>query len=463
MLALILRPNLITLILGWDGLGVSSFFLVIFYKSNKAFNAGLLTAISNRVGDALILISLSLGFFYSSFSFLPLSQSSVISPTILLLCLGLAACTKRAQIPFRAWLPAAMAAPTPVSALVHSSTLVTAGVYLLLRLITLVPAGVNLFLVGLIGGATITIARFRAFLESDLKKIVALSTLSQLGVIVLSLSLGLSTIAFFHLVVHAFFKALLFIATGNLIHNSSDYQDLRRIGGHLPALPLTQATVIITKLSLCGIPFFSAFFSKELVLERLGSNLGGEFFVYLIIWVGVLCTTLYSLRFIYYVLKTSRSRSLLWKSDYDFPIIGAIITLYVPRFFTGKLLTFYLIDSFSLPLSSCLSKALVLSLLMIWAPMGILNFNFIAPWGIAKSFIYLWLLRGWSGLFPLKLSSRQPYALVWISRFRWKDLILRIWILTVSRKSSSQSIQPSRQFFKTVIGALLLVIIWATF
>lgn len=204
-----------------------------------------------------------------------------------------------------------MAAPTPVSALVHSSTLVTAGVYLLLRIIPLIRYRSILAPVGLIGGITMTMASLRAFLESDLKKIVALSTLSQLGVMILSLRLGIPTIAFFHLVVHAFFKALLFIATGNLIHNSSDYQDLRRIGGHLPALPLTQATVIITKLSLCGVPFFSAFFSKELVLERLSSNSGGEFLVYIMMWVGVLCTALYSLRFIYYILKTSRSNSLV--------------------------------------------------------------------------------------------------------------------------------------------------------
>ena len=460
ILALILSPNLVTLILGWDGLGISSFFLVIFYKRNKAFNAGLLTAITNRVGDALILVSLSLGFFYSSFSFLPASQSVAISPVLFLVCLGVAACTKRAQVPFSAWLPAAMAAPTPVSALVHSSTLVTAGVYLLLRIIPLIRYRSILAPVGLIGGITMTMASLRAFLESDLKKIVALSTLSQLGVMILSLRLGLPTIAFFHLVVHAFFKALLFIATGNLIHNSSDYQDLRRIGGHLPALPLTQATVIITKLSLCGVPFFSAFFSKELVLERLSSNSGGEFLVYIMMWAGVLCTALYSLRFIYYILKTSRSNSLVWKSDSDFPVILSIIVLYLPRFSTGKILTFYLLDSLSMPLTSAISKAAVISLLLVWAPLIMANIRFIAPWSKPKSLIYLWLLSSWRGLFPLKLTSTQPYALVWISRFGWKDLVLSIWTLTLSRRFSSQSIQPSRQFFKTVIGALCVLILW---
>jgi len=280
ILALILSPNLVTLIIGWDGLGISSFFLVIFYKRNKSFNAGLLTALSNRVGDALILISLSLGLFYSTFSTLPLSHYVGEVPLLLVVRLAVAASTKRAQVPFRAWLPAAMAAPTPVSALVHSSTLVTAGVYLLLRVVPLLSFKLPLIILGALGRVTITMASLRAFLESDLKKIVALSTLSQLGVMVLRLRLGLASIAFFHLIVHAFFKALLFIATGNLIHNRMDYQDLRLIGGHLPSLPITQATVVVTKLRLCGLPFFSAFYSKELVLESLSSQLGGVFLVY---------------------------------------------------------------------------------------------------------------------------------------------------------------------------------------
>jgi len=284
---------------------------VIFYKSNKSFNAGLLTALSNRVGDALILISLSLGLFYSTFSTLPLSNSEAVAPLLLARRLAVAASTKSAQVPFRAWLPAAIAAPTPVSALVHSSTLVTAGVYLLLRIVPLLSLQFPIVVLGVLGRMTITIARLRAFLESDLKKIVALSTLSQLGVIVLSLRLGLAAMAFFHLIVHAFFKALLFIATGNLIHSRRDYQDLRRMGGHLPSLPITQATVIITKLRLCGLPFFSAFYSKELVLESLSSQLGGVFMVYVRIWAGVLCTAIYSLRFITYVLNSRRGSVLI--------------------------------------------------------------------------------------------------------------------------------------------------------
>merc|ERR1712038_2052046 len=149
-----------------------------------------------------------------------------------------------------------MAAPTPVSALVHSSTLVTAGVYLLFRALPAVKRTNVLIVIGALGAITTFMARFSAFLESDLKKIVGLSTLRRLGVIILSIALHLPILAFFHLIVHAFFKALLFIATGNVIHNSNDYQDLRRRGGNRGPLPLNQAIIILTKIRLCGVPFF---------------------------------------------------------------------------------------------------------------------------------------------------------------------------------------------------------------
>jgi len=280
IILLILSPNLITLMLGWDGLGVSSFFLVIFYKRNKAFNAGILTAFTNRVGDALILISFSLFLPFSSFT-VPVAGLERFSPAYFIRgVLVVAARTKRAQVPFRAWLPAAMAAPTPVSALVHSSTLVTAGVYLLFRLSPALPYPSLLARLGGLGAVTSLIASLAAFLETDLKKVVALSTLRQLGVMILSISLAFPSMAFFHLVVHAFFKALLFIATGNVIHNSNDYQDIRLGGGNRLSLPFNQATIVLTKLSLCGLPFFSAFYSKEFILERLGRGGLSSVFVF---------------------------------------------------------------------------------------------------------------------------------------------------------------------------------------
>jgi NADH-ubiquinone oxidoreductase chain 5 len=148
----------------------------------------------------------------------------------MLLLLAVAAITKRAQIPFRAWLPAAMAAPTPVSALVHSSTLVTAGIYVLIRLFNRLPKGISLVL-SWFGAVTIILARFRALKETDGKKIIALSTLSQLGVMITGFRFDLPSLVFFHLLSHAFFKALLFISTGFVIHRFNNYQNLRLMGG----------------------------------------------------------------------------------------------------------------------------------------------------------------------------------------------------------------------------------------
>lgn len=176
----------------------------------------------------------------------------------------LAAITKRAQIPFSAWLPAAMAAPTPVSALVHSSTLVTAGVYLLIRFSEVI--GVNMFLM-YVSVFTIILSGVGANFEIDLKKIIALSTLSQLGVIIITLSLGLVELTFFHLISHALFKSLLFLCAGAYIHRYGDIQDIRFLGGVGKIFPLTSFLFIGCSLSLCGFPFLSGFYSKDLILE----------------------------------------------------------------------------------------------------------------------------------------------------------------------------------------------------
>jgi len=176
----------------------------------------------------------------------------------------LASLTKRAQIPFSAWLPAAMAAPTPISALVHSSTLVTAGVYLIIRFREIL--GVNKYLFYLSVG-TIFMSGLGANLEMDLKKIIALSTLRQLGVMMMSLSLGMVELAYFHLLMHALFKSLLFLCAGVFIHGGSDKQDIRSLGGVIESTPLTSFYFIGCSFALCGFPFMSGYYSKDIILE----------------------------------------------------------------------------------------------------------------------------------------------------------------------------------------------------
>lgn len=209
----------------------------------------------------------------------------------------LAAITKRAQIPFSAWLPAAIAAPTPVSALVHSSTLVTAGVYLLIRFNYIL--GLNNFLF-YIGCFTIFISGLGANLETDLKKIIALSTLSQLGLIIITLGLGMIEFSFFHLIAHAIFKSLLFLCAGVFIHSIGDTQDIRHLGGVIIGCPLTSFYFIISSIALCGFPFLSGFYSKDFILELYFMS-GVNLFMLFFILLATFFTLTYSVRLIYLI------------------------------------------------------------------------------------------------------------------------------------------------------------------
>ena len=293
---LIFIPHIIGLLLGWDGLGITSFVLVIYYQNYKSLAAGIITALRNRVGDVIILLRIGwsinqghwqvLNINYNRFSFL------------IIILIIVAAITKRAQIPFSRWLPAAIAAPTPVRALVHSSTLVTAGVFLLIRFYPFLSK-IRLFNIRILVIATITIfmAGIRALVECDIKKIVALSTLRQLGVIIASIGLGLPNLAFFHLVTHALFKALLFVCVGRLIHSHHHSQDLRVIGNLRGQIPLTLSCLNIANIALCGLPFIAGFYSKDLIIEiRLFNSY--RYIIIIMFIFATIITAAYSIRLI---------------------------------------------------------------------------------------------------------------------------------------------------------------------
>lgn len=213
--------------------------------------------------------------------------------------LVLAAITKSAQIPFSAWLPAAMAAPTPVSALVHSSTLVTAGVYLLIRFTSSYNIRFIHSCLLFLGCWTIFLAGVRANFETDLKKIIALSTLSQLGVMISILALGFRDLAFFHLLRHAIFKALLFMCAGSVIHSVGGWQDIRSIGGLVMFKPLRVILINLANLSLCGFPFLAGFYSKDVILEIAFCSPLNEICFYLYC-VATGLTACYRFRLVYY-------------------------------------------------------------------------------------------------------------------------------------------------------------------
>ena len=359
---LILRPNFIRLLLGWDGLGLRSYLLVIYYGNTKAYNSGIITAITNRLGDALILISIAYIYKTGTWHIFLYSLEPIYSSVTVLIMI--AATTKRAQIPFSAWLPAAIAAPTPVSSLVHSSTLVTAGVYLLIRHNLLFLQAQTSYYLIVMGTLTILIARVRALFEIDLKKIVALSTLRQLGVIILRLGLGAFVARFFHLLTHAFFKALLFLATGSVIHRRNRYQDLRTIGRLRKIIPLTRGFILLSLLSLIGLPFMSAFFSKELILEIiLIKNFNAA--IYGFIALGVRLTALYRARFVYIgIVNFRKNEQTIFKSDEDTPLIIRISILMAPAIIAGAYLALALFPSTILRSRPSLLKVRIILLVL---------------------------------------------------------------------------------------------------
>nr|AQP27251.1 NADH dehydrogenase subunit 5 [Microcerotermes crassus] len=302
MMFLIISPNVISILLGWDGLGLVSYLLVIYYQNVKSYGAGMLTVLSNRIGDVALLMVIAWMINFGSWSFIYYLEflSGSVEMELISFLVVLAAMTKSAQIPFSSWLPAAMAAPTPVSALVHSSTLVTAGVYLLIRFSPSFGYWLNVILL-LISGLTMFMAGLGANFEFDLKSIIALSTLSQLGLMIMTISIGLSGLAFFHLLTHALFKALLFMCAGGVIHSMGDSQDIRFMGGLPVYMPFTSSSLMVSNFALCGMPFLAGFYSSDFILEMFSMSYVNVF-GFLLLFVSTGLTVCYSFRLFYFVL-----------------------------------------------------------------------------------------------------------------------------------------------------------------
>lgn len=308
MLLLILGDNLLLMFVGWEGVGLSSYLLIGFWFSDKEkAAAGMKAFVTNRIGDAGFL----LGIFTLFFLFGTVSFSEIISKlsgvaaetgwsgpmTLACLFLFVGAAGKSAQIPLYVWLPDAMAGPTPVSALIHAATMVTAGVYMIVRLSPLFILAPNaLHVVAVIGAATALVAATIGLLQWDIKKILAYSTVSQLGFMFLACGVGAFGAAMFHLITHAFFKALMFLGSGSVIHAMHEEQDVRKMGGLKKYLPITHATFVVGWIAIIGIPPFAGFFSKDEILwKTFSSPLGGK-----VLWlVGVAaaaCTAFYMTR-----------------------------------------------------------------------------------------------------------------------------------------------------------------------
>lgn len=305
MLLLVLGSNYVIMFIGWEGVGLCSYLLIGFWYSNAAYSDAAKKAfVMNRIGDLGFLIGVfviiqTFGSVTFSEVFDRASLMHPYNPTLLLITLLLfvGATGKSAQIPLFTWLPDAMAGPTPVSALIHAATMVTAGVYMIARsniLFTLSP--VTMHIIAVIGLATIVMAAIIAMTQTDIKKVLAYSTVSQLGYMFLGLGVGAYTGAFFHVLTHAFFKALLFLGAGSVIHAVSGEQDMRKMGGLKGKLPVTFITMLIGTLAISGLPPFAGFFSKDEILANVYSHSPA---LWVIGVIAAMFTSFYMFRMLY--------------------------------------------------------------------------------------------------------------------------------------------------------------------
>nr|WBK02752.1 NADH dehydrogenase subunit 5 [Negha inflata] len=372
MMMMIVSPNLISILVGWDGLGLVSYCLVIYYQNEKSFNAGMLTVLSNRIGDVCLLIGIGWMLNYGSWNFYIFSEYflSMYESKFIMFMVLIAGMTKSAQIPFSAWLPAAMAAPTPVSALVHSSTLVTAGVYLLIRFSNLLEGSIFFDVLLLIGCLTMFMSGMGANYEFDLKKIIALSTLSQLGLMMSILSLGFMKLAFFHLLTHALFKALLFMCAGMIIHCFGNVQDIRYMGKLMNFMPITLICMNISNLALCGLPFLAGFYSKDLILEMMSLS-SVNFLIYFLFYISTGLTVSYSMRLVYYLMINNfnyYSFSMINENS-KFMLIGMMGLVFM-AIFGGSMMMWIMFSWESMILLTLLMKLMVIIVIIMGLWLG---------------------------------------------------------------------------------------------
>ena len=346
MLVLICGGNFFVMFVGWEAIGVVSYLLINYYFTRiQANKAAILAFTMNRAGDMLM----SIGFFaifavfgslnYASvFSLVPYMNETSISIIALLLLGG--ALAKSANVPLHSWLPGSMEAPTPVSALLHAATLVTAGIYLLLRCSPILEYSPTvLLIITLIGSTTAFFAGTCGLLANDLKRIIAFSTISQLGYMMMAIGLSQYNVALMHTVNHAFFKALLFLGAGAVIHSFADQQDVRRMGGLIKFLPFTYSVMLVGSLSLLATPFLTGFYSKDLILElAYGQYSFSGMYAFILGSITAGITAFYSFRLISLVFLTTpngQKQSYLNSHESNLPVIIPLLILALFSIFFG--------------------------------------------------------------------------------------------------------------------------------
>jgi len=361
MLLLVLGSNMLVTFLGWEGVGVCSYLLIGYWYEDKANSMAAIKAfIANRVGDAGFLIAMFLCYMlFKTINYAELAAIIAASPqtflaensveiTLIGLCLLLGVAGKSAQIPLYTWLPDAMAGPTPVSALIHAATMVTSGIYLMNRLsYVLVLSPTVMTTIAIVGAATAIFSATIGFAQTDIKKVLAYSTCSQLGYMVMACGVGAFQYGVSHVVTHAFFKACLFLGAGSVIHALHHEQDIRKMGGLFKKMPITSVTFLIATLAIIGFPGFSGFFSKDAILAAAWAGPFGSPILWLVGWVTAGFTAFYMLRLtwlVFFGACRAEHPDQIHETNFVITIpliILAVLSIFggliaIPEVFTGK-------------------------------------------------------------------------------------------------------------------------------